>query len=200
MSADEKNINDPAPPTGYLQVIIGSMYAGKSTELQRIHGIYSLKHNVVVINHASDTRYGSNAVVTHKKNSLPAISLSGLDKELWNRPEFKEAEVILLDEAQFFSNDQLVEFVIFALEYGKKLFVFGLSGDANMKKFGGILDLIPLADDIVHLKGVCQFCPNAALNAPFSRWVASEEMPAGQTHVGADEYVPVCRKHHKHKI
>ena len=63
---------------GYLNIIMGPMYSGKSTELIRIYNKYKLKKKVLVINHKSDNRYGENSVNTHNKNNLNCISFDKL--------------------------------------------------------------------------------------------------------------------------
>ena len=55
---------------GYLKIILGPMFSGKTTELIRIYNKYKLKKKVLVINHKSDSRYGENSVNTHNKNNL----------------------------------------------------------------------------------------------------------------------------------
>jgi thymidine kinase len=97
------------------------------------------------------------------------------------------SEVILINEGQFF--DDLEEFVKLMLSRGKKIYVSGLDGDFERKKFGQILDLIPLCDKVTKLTSLCSLCKDGT-RAIFSKRLTSETV---QTVVGSDNYIPVCR-------
>jgi thymidine kinase len=105
------------------------------------------------------------------------------------RDNFKvtRTSVILINEGQFFPD--LEEFVKKLLLNGKKVYVCGLDGDFERKKFGQILDLIPLCDKVTKLTSLCSMCKNGTLGI-FSKRITSEQI---QTVVGCDNYIPVCR-------
>ena len=105
------------------------------------------------------------------------------------RDKFKVARssVILINEGQFFPD--LEEFVKILLFNGKKVYVCGLDGDFERKKFGQILDLIPLCDKVTKITSLCGMCKNGTLGI-FSKRITSEQI---QTVVGFDNYIPVCR-------
>jgi len=173
---------------GELNVVIGPMYSGKSTELLRIYNKYKRNYKITVINHNTDIRYGENSVNTHNKDYIPCISVKELkDTNIINK--INNVDVILIDEGQFF--DDLYSFCKDIVDnYKKIIYVFGLSGDSNREKFGQILDLIPICDNITHLKSICNICCDVN-NASFTlrKTTNKEQVLVG----GYDEYMAVCR-------
>ena len=96
---------------GKIELVIGCMYSGKSTELQRqIRRFISIKKNVMVIKHASDTRYDDGTYLsTHDRTSIPCISVNSLDFIQTKEPfdlyqKFLNTDVIVVEEGQFFPN------------------------------------------------------------------------------------------------
>ena len=79
------------------------------------------------------------------------------------------------------------------LNHNKKVYVCGLDGDFERKKFGQILNLIPLCDKVTKLTSLCSVCKNGAPGI-FSKRITLE---TEQTVVGSDNYIPVCRKCYK---
>ena len=75
------------------------------------------------------------------------------------------------------------------LKYDKKVYVCGLDGDFERKKFGQILDIIPLCDKVTKLTSLCSICKNGNTGI-FSKRISTE---TEQTVVGSDNYIPVCR-------
>lgn len=136
-----------------LDVVIGPMFSGKSSYVLSVVSRYSvLGVPVLVITHESDTRYAANQVVTHDGRSAPCVHAKDLDTV-----DISPYKVIIVDEAQFFSH--LVPFVEWAVDtHGKHLFLVGLDGDSNRRKFGEILDCIPLADRVLRLTAFCRSC------------------------------------------
>jgi len=97
------------------------------------------------------------------------------------------SEVVLINEGQFFPD--LEEFVKILLKNNKKIYVCGLDGDFERKKFGQMLDLIPLCDKVTKLTSLCSICKNGTPGI-FSKRITMEKV---QTVVGSDNYIPVCR-------
>jgi thymidine kinase len=104
---------------------------------------------------------------------------------------YSNADVILINEGQFFTD--LYDGVVTMLGENKKVYVCGLDGDFERKKFGSILDLIPLCDKVTKLTSLCSICKNGTLGIFTMR--LSKELT--QTVVGSDNYIPVCRKCYK---
>ena len=105
-----------------------------------------------------------------------------------NNYKIQNSEVILINEGQFFPD--LEEFVSLLLKNGKKIYICGLDGDFERKKFGQILDLIPLCDKVTKLTSLCSMCKNGTLGI-FSMRLTEETT---QTVIGSNNYIPVCRK------
>ena len=101
------------------------------------------------------------------------------------------ADVILINEGQFF--DDLYPAVKHMLQHGKQIYIGGLDGDFERKKFGQVLDLIPLCDKVTKLTSLCSQCKDGTLGI-FSMRLTPEKQ---QTLVGSDNYIPVCRKCYK---
>ena len=79
------------------------------------------------------------------------------------------------------------------LKYNKKVYICGLDGDFERKKFGQILDLIPMCDKVTKLTSLCSQCKDGTPGI-FSMRLTNE---TAQTVVGSDNYIPVCRKCYK---
>jgi thymidine kinase len=181
-----------------LELLLGPMFAGKSSALQtivrrhRAHG-----WSVMVITHSIDKRYGDDPqIVNHDLQRLPAIGADAL-VPLLEHDEYKKAKLIVVEEAQFFPD--LVAFILKAVdEDGKHAVVVGLDGDAERKKFGQVLDLVPYADRIQKLTAICRRCEDVTPAIfTFAHPDASADVAAGQPSVGAGEkYTPMCRKHY----
>ena len=182
-----------------LELIIGPMFAGKSSALQSIvRRRTAIGWTVLVIKPIIDNRYdGLNEVVNHDKQRCPAIAVDALMK-LYGGSEFQKAALIIVEEGQFFGD--LVEFVLKTVEEaGKHVVVVGLDGDAHRKPFGQILDLIPLADEVQRIYALCKMCGDGtaarftcALSAAASAATAEGKPQIG----GLDTYVPLCRRHY----
>jgi len=171
---------------GELNLIIGPMYSGKSTELLRIYNKFKRNYKILVINHKADDRYGEDTVNTHNKDSIPSMSVNNL-KDL--EETITKNDIILIDEGQFFKDLYCFSKKIVD-EFKKIIYIFGLSGDYNREKFGEILDLIPIANNINFLKSICNKC-DSFKDAPFTLRITKNKE---QISVGSnEEYIPVCR-------
>lgn len=178
-----------------LEVILGPMYSGKSTELiRRISRFTSIETPTLCINHSLDSRT-SDYIQTHNELKIPAIKTDSLMSGVYTKEEFDKAEVIGIDEAQFFGD--LVEFVKMSEIYcykhklNKTIIVSGLDGDFNRKPFGQILDLIPLCDKVEKLTALDK---DSKEDAIFTKRIGHEN---SQILVGAKEsYIAVSRKNY----
>jgi len=179
MSEDKHN--------AYLEIILGSMFSGKTSRIVEIYKqCIFCNIPVSVINHCIDTRYDDSLLSTHDKIKIPCIKTAKLN-DLIDNSDITSSQVVLINEGQFF--DDLYEFVSLLLKHGKKVYVCGLDGDFERKKFGQILDLIPLCDRVTKLTSLCSLCKNGNLGI-FSKRISAEKE---QTVVGSDNYIPVCR-------
>ncbi|EFJ41754.1 hypothetical protein VOLCADRAFT_84037 [Volvox carteri f. nagariensis] len=193
-SAAVHNTKSPRDSMGEIHLIMGPMFAGKTTRLlQHVREAQSAGQRVVVVKSAVDTRYSTDHVVTHTGERLPCISLSRLGslREQLGTAEYDKVDVVAVDEAQFI--DDLVESVLHTAERdGKVVIVAGLNGDFRRQRFGQLLELVPLADRVDKLEGRCSFC-----NKP-SHFTLRIAASTRQALVGGTEsYAPVCRRHYR---
>lgn len=134
-------------PTCRIEIILGCMFSGKSTEMmRRCSREEIIGKKVLYVNHEFDTRTG-NFVQTHTQHRKDAIKLSKLNDLSDNT--FLQYDVIGIDEGQFFPD--LLEFVLKCEKHNKTVIISGLDGDSNRKPFGQILDCIPLCNSVVKL-------------------------------------------------
>ena len=190
--------------SGYLEIILGPMFSGKTSRLVEIYKQCNFCNiSVAVINHCIDNRYDDELLSTHDKIKIPCIKTEKLfdvwtdcinmEEEVVDVPRTKEkikvasSEVILINEGQFFPD--LEDFVKRLLSHNKQVYICGLDGDFERKKFGQILDLVPLCDKIHKLTSLCSVCKNGNKGI-FSMRLTSEKE---QTVVGSDNYITVCR-------
>ena len=186
---------------GNLELIMGCMYSGKTTELIRLMNRYkSINNNILAINYKNDTRYGNdNKIYTHNKNGVEALHIDDLTalcegSEFQN--QYETAEIIFINEGQFFNN--LYEFCVRAVDMDcKTVIVCGLDGDFRREPFGDMLRLVPLADKVTRLTALCKICNNGTRGLFTLRTINSSE----QTLIGGDEsYMPVCRTHYLNSV
>jgi thymidine kinase len=182
-----------------LEIIIGPMFAGKSSALlSRIRRSKAIGKNVMIITSSLDKRYSVEpALTSHDKESVAAVAvtklMSCLQDDDSQRSKLLDADLIVIEEAQFFPD--LLQFVEVVLALDKNLVVCGLDGDIAARPFGQVLDCIPLADSVVKMTALCEMCGDGT-PAIFTGQRSSAGLTAGVIHVGASEtYVPLCRKH-----
>ena len=177
---------------GQINIIIGCMFSGKSTEMIRIINRYkNIKDaELLIINHTIDNRYGNNVVSSHNKIQIACKSISNLSF-LKDSEEYKKSNVIFIEEAQFFRD--LYDFCLKAADIDKKIvYVVGLDGDFRRNCFGDICRLIPHAENVKKLKALCARCANGT-EATFTRRIVSgEDIELVGT---LESYIPVCREH-----
>lgn len=177
-----------------LEVILGPMFSGKTSRLIEIYEKCILSNiNVVVINHASDTRYSSTMLSTHDQKMIPCILCNDLyslydNEEIANK--INTASVILINEGQFF--EYLFEWVKSRVDdHKQQLHVCGLDGDFQREKFGQMLSLIQISDKVTKLRSLCAICKNGK-KAPFTLRL---EKSTEQILIGAAaSYKPACRE------
>ena len=178
-----------------LEVVIGPMFSGKSSYLLScIQKHKDAGDPIYIITSSLDKRYtNERKIVSHNQESCVAdAAVEDLFNAMIN-VKFLKAKVVIIEEAQFYTN--LVEFVRLAVDVHKKqVIVAGLDGDINRKPFGDLLQLIPLADNIVKLKAKCMKCTNAFEEAIFTskKYNNNSIIDVGSS----DKYEAVCRYHY----
>ncbi|KAF8069643.1 hypothetical protein HT031_001760 [Scenedesmus sp. PABB004] len=182
----------PALGEGRLELIMGPMFAGKTTRLiARVKEVTGAEGKLAVaVKSRRDERYGAHWVVSHDGRCMRCYAADSLAEfRAHMGPAYHKLQVLAIDEAQFFPD--LAEFVAAAVDGdGKHVIVSGLSGDFKRRVFGQLLQLAPLADSITTLASKCAFCDADAL---FS--LRLREAAGPQALVGGDElYRATCRR------
>lgn len=179
-----------------MDIIIGPMFSGKTSELIRRLTIFAdLGLKVLYINHEKDTRSSDN-ISTHNtslKTNLQNHNLITIKTNDLSTVRTCDFDVVGVDEAQMFQG--LKEFALKVVETeGKRLIVCGLNGDFKRELFGEIHLLVPLCDTILKLFPYCIFCraENKLNQALFSKrtCLSSDKVLIG----GSESYIPVCRE------
>eukprot|EP00890_Picochlorum_soloecismus_P001505 jgi/Picsp_1/2355/NSC_05818-R1_thymidine kinase len=185
---------------GRIDVIIGPMFAGKTSEL--LHRVDLAQDNglrVMLLKSEKDSRYSTEHIVTHDGKRKDCFSVRNLAEVKTSYPkEYAECHVVAIDEAQFFKD--LVAFCQMAADKDNKhVVIAGLDGDFLRKRFGQVVDMLPIADSVKKLSAECYFCAKngedgASYPAIFSLRVTEKQ---DQEHIGgAEAYVAACRKHY----
>ena len=182
---------------GYLEIIIGPMFSGKSTEMiRRVKRIMSKNKSIIVIKHSSDTRYSQNSICSHDKLKIDCISLQNISDLFDNEgyvTKFINSKYVAIEEGQFFQ-DLYNSVNSFVNQHHKHVIICGLDGDYQQQPFGNndLIRLIPCAENVIKLQGYCQLCEDL-VPASFTRRIidSKEQCVVG----GKDSYIPVCRKH-----
>ncbi len=184
-----------------LTLILGCMFAGKSSELIRyFRRLQLLNKRILVVNHIWNTRHGngSAAVSTHDSSVLEHEHVFTTDKleNIFSQYDISEFDAILIEELQFFNftGSDVFRCVVNLVEvHGKTVVASGLDGSAEREPMGDVLRLIPYADEKVFLTALCRRCGDETPAMFSSRLVqASGTVSVG----GADKYEALCRKHY----
>lgn len=181
---------------GWVEVICGSMFSGKSEELiRRIRRVQFAKQKIVVFKPMIDNRYSEEAVVSHDGTSTIAIPIQH-SEEMWHHIS-DEVDVIAVDEAQFF-DEGIIDVVSQFANHGYRVIVAGLDQDFRGKPFGPMAAILCMAEQVTKLHAVCAVCGSEASRT--QRLINGQ--PAGAEDpiilVGAAEaYEPRCRHHHQ---
>ncbi|XP_052766622.1 thymidine kinase, cytosolic-like [Mya arenaria] len=173
-----------AKKMGNIQVIFGPMFSGKTTELMRRMKRYQIaNYSCLVVKYAKDIRYDKENIATHDRQTLPAVAATKLaDLE----EEALQYEIIGIDEGQFFPD--VVSFCDEMADKGKVVIVAALDGTFQRKGFGNILNLVPLAENVIKLSAVCMTCNS---DGYFTKRMTTDQ--SVEVIGGADMYRAVCR-------
>lgn len=144
---------------GWIEVICGPMFSGKSEELiRRLRRAEIAKLKVEIFKPHIDDRYATGHIVSHSAQRLPSIPVSST-AEIMEKAQ--DAQVIGIDEAQFFDND-LVDVCQKLADQGKRVIVAGLDQDYRGKPFEPIPQLLAIAEYITKTLAICMQCGNPA--------------------------------------
>lgn len=181
---------------GSVEVIVGSMFSGKTDELiRRLRRATIAKQKVQVFKPAIDNRYGVRKVTSHAGNDFDATPVRS-SQDIRTYLE-EDATVIAIDEAQFFDLN-IIQLVQELADQNLRVIVAGLDTDFRGEPFGPMPALLALAEDVMKLHAICMICGEEASRT--QRLVNG--MPAHYNDpiviIGASEmYEARCRKHHE---
>lgn len=172
--------------TGWIEVICGSMFSGKTEELiRRLKRARIARQKVEIFKPIIDTRYSEEEVVSHDENSIMSTPVSSSSNILLLT---SEVEVVGIDEAQFFDMG-LIEVCNKLAEQGMRVIVAGLDIDYLGRPFGPIPGLLATAEYVTKVHAICVRCGNLAHHS--HRITEGDKLvQLGET----DSYEPLCRR------
>lgn len=177
--------------SGNLEIIIGPMFSGKSTEIiRKIRLLQKIDKKILVVKPLIDNRYISDKIISHNYESVDCILVNNLFEI--NDNIISEHDTVVIDEGQFFQ-DLVITISKWLNTFNINIIVAGLDGDFQCKPIGQILNLIPLSNKCIKLNSLCNICKDGT-EAPFSFRLdqSKETILVG----GSDKYMPLCRKHY----
>ncbi len=174
------------PKTGWIEVICGSMFSGKTEELiRRLRRAQIANQPVQIFKPAVDKRYDESDIVSHNQNVLSSIPVSSAEQILLLA---SESAVIGIDEAQFF--DMGLAGVAGKLaDQGNRVIIAGLDMDYRGKPFGPMPDLLAMAEFVTKVHAICQRCGGLA-NFSYRLLESKTQLLLGEKNA----YEPRCRK------
>ncbi len=180
---------------GYIELVIGPMYSGKSEELiRRLKRAKIAKQNIVVFKPQIDDRYSQDDVVSHSGDSINAIPISKA-KEIYDYIDSK-TQVVGIDEVQFF-DDEVVDIAIDLADKGIRVIAAGLDMDFKGEPFGPTPRLLAVSEFVDKIQAICSVCGQPATRS--QRLINGEPARYNDPiiQVGAVEsYEARCRKCH----
>ena len=157
---------------GWIEVIVGPMFSGKSEELiRRLRRAEIGKQRVQIFKPVIDQRYSKNGIVSHSGLEIPS-ELVSTGAEILGKVA-PRTEVVGIDEAQFLGETIVADCARLA-ELGKRVIVAGLDTDFMGRPFEPMPRLLAVAEEITKLLAICMRCGNPAVHT--QRIVASEEL------------------------
>ena len=172
---------------GWIEVISGPMFSGKTEELiRRLKRAKIALRKVAIFKPVIDERYSKEKIVSHDSTSIESIRIK---RPIEIVEYIDEAEVIGIDEAQFF-NKTIVEVVQYLALSGKRVIIAGLDMDSNGKPFGSMPSLLAIAEYVTKLHAICMKCGSLAIHSYRLSKSSDDLIFVG----GKNEYEPLCRK------
>ena len=170
---------------GWIEVICGSMFSGKTEELiRRLKRVEFAGIELLLFKPKVDTRYSEEHVVSHSKSTFKAIQVENAQEIL---KHWKNQKVVAIDEAQFF-DEQILEIANQLASQGVRVICAGLDMDFQGNPYGPMPYLMASAEYVTKVHAICVSCGNLA---QYSHRKSKEK---DQLLLGAvDEYEPLCR-------
>lgn len=173
------------PRRGWIEVVVGSMFSGKTEELiRRLNRAKIARQRVEIFKPALDTRYHAEDVVSHNATSIRSTPIAFPQEMLLPA---SSCDVVGIDEAQFFDNS-LVDVCNQLADHGVRVIVAGLDMDYQGKPFGPMPALLAVAEYVTKVHAVCVRCGDIATYS-FRKAASAEQVLLGET----DSYEARCR-------
>lgn len=171
---------------GWIEVISGPMFSGKTEELiRRIKRAQIARENVALFKPTIDKRYSDDAIVSHDQNGIPSITVQ---KPIEIYEKLGNGRVIGIDEAQFF-DEGIVQVVEQLALDNHRVIVSGLDMDYQGQPFQPIPQLLGIAEFITKVHAICVQCRNLATHS-YRKSDEGDQILVGEQ----DLYEPRCRK------
>lgn len=184
-------MSEPMPPfpnSGWIEVIVGSMYSGKTEELiRRLRRAQIARQRVEIFKPGIDDRYAADAIVSHSELRIPSRAVKTAKDVLRHA---HEAQVIGIDEGQFLGPG-LVEVCQELARRGKRVIVAGLDQDYLGQPFEPMPQLLAVAEYITKTLAICVICGEPA-NRTYRKVARGGRVVVG----GAELYEARCRRCH----
>ncbi len=156
---EDVTLHNSPNETGWIEVICGCMFSGKTEELiRRLRRAQIARQRVVIFKPRIDNRYSADRIVSHNTQSLDSIVI---DKPHEILELAQNAQVIGIDEGQFFSRE-LVDVSEQLANKGKRVIIAGLDQDFRGQPFEPIPQLLSVAEYITKTLAICMVCGNPA--------------------------------------
>ena len=177
---------DNGSKVGWVELIVGSMFSGKTEELiRRLNRAKIAKLKVEIFKPGIDTRYDEEDVVSHNENTIKSTPIESADQILLYA---HDVDVVGIDEAQFFDN-QLASVCNQLADRGIRVIVAGLDMDFQGKPFGPIPHLMSIAEYVTKVHAICMRCGTLAQYS--HRIIKGDDLVVlGET----ESYEPLCRR------
>src|SRR5690606_7849751 len=170
---------------GWIEVISGSMFSGKTEELiRRLNRARIANLNVEIFKPGIDVRYDEEDIVSHNKNSIRSTPVNMAEEILLYSGN---CDVVGIDEAQFF-DDALVDVVNKLADAGKRVILAGLDMDSNGVPFGPMPQLMAVAEYVTKVHAICVNCGEIA-HYSFRKSASESQILLGEH----DVYEARCR-------
>ena len=148
----------PKINSGYIEVICGPMFSGKTEELiRRIKKADFTKKKVIVFKPEIDKRYSDDFIVSHNDEKIKCVRIKNIEEI----NKYLDSDIFAFDETQFF-NQKIVDICLNLIKDGKRVIIAGLDRDSNAKPFGPMPYILAHADYITKLNAVCTQCGDVA--------------------------------------
>lgn len=172
--------------TGWIEVVCGSMFSGKTEELiRRLKRAKIAKQKVEIFKPAIDVRYHEIDIVSHNQTAIRSTPVHSSEEILLMT---SDCEVVGIDEAQFFDRG-IIEVVNKLAENGKRVIIAGLDMDSRGLPFGPMPNLMSIAEYVTKVHAICMVCGDIA-NYSYRKVPSEEQVMLGES----DSYEARCRK------